>query len=264
MAAVVLPTGIAITPVQQVGNQAIVEIPQPPTLRIEIPAPLPPQFTITSGDLDDDEHAELLGSPVPSPSPSPIAVPMTGQSYFSPSPTMGFASLQLSSPNLDAMTLQLPLSPGAALSPTGTTTSDPEYVSAMSSPLLLPTQPLTVEKAHERPVSAPVLPPRHPGHTLANSTLGFISSQIPNVSDTVVLEQASTEEELWEAYQDLWVEYNPSPPLANLIQGRHPKFSRTFLIPNCLRGRKLAGQWRDDDDPNSERKESFKSAPSIL
>ena len=233
---------------RQTTQQPSVAFPQPPQpLRVEIPQ-LPPQFTVTSAraDDDDDDDDGLLDSPTPSPSPSPI---ISAGGYFVQSPATGlsptgarFANLQISSPHLDSMTLQLPPSPIALpLSPSGTTT--PEYFSAPASPMIPATEPLAVDKSHMPRSPVPIPPLRHPDHTL-NSSLGAISPQIPDIHEYVVDGQTYTQDEIWNDVENFLVEYNPCmQSLANLAKEGHPKFSRIFQIPGCLRRRNPAGNW---------------------
>ena len=212
IAVAVLPTGIAFSQLQ-LGTiqQPSMPFPQPPpTLRVEIPE-LPPQYTLDSAMGDEDEDDELRSSPAPSPSPSPIIsagdnfmlLPSTGLS-----PTAaGLANLQISSPHLHPMTLQVPPSPiSGSLSPSSTTSF--EYFSTPASPIIPSTEPLAVNKSPVPRSPVPIPPPRHPAHTLASSHYGVIPLQSPNILEEVMDGPTYTEQEIWQAVENFCAEYN--------------------------------------------------------
>jgi len=233
IAVVVPPAGIALSQLQpETTQQPSVPFPQPPpALRVEIPE-LPPQYTLTSPTGDQDEDDELRSSPTPSPSPSPI---ISAGGYFMRSPATGlsptasgFATLQISSPHLDPMTLHVPPSPIAGpFSPSGTTT--PEYFSTPASPIIPSTEPLAINRSPAPRSPVPIPPPRHPAHTLASSNFGVIPLQSPNILEEVIDGQTYTEHEVWKDVENFCLEYNPCTQLfANFLKRGIPNSFVSF------------------------------------
>lgn len=118
----------------------------PPVLRIDIPEPLPPQFTISTGDPEDEDDEELVGSPI-------TATPSSGMmSAFTVSSALSLGGLHISSPLLDPSLFM----PTGSVSPSRTTS--PEYFSCPASPNFQVTVPLEPDTVPERGVSVPLAP----------------------------------------------------------------------------------------------------------
>ena len=177
--------------------------------------------------------------------------------YAAYSSVMNPVSFDITMPSLDYSIVQNWPSPQESPSPQ----TSPEYSSQMTSPEEF--------KPQDTIPVCPCIPPRHPAHTLNASVLPFIGSAIPNLTPITTSDDQLTEEQVWELYQNMYLELDGQPSaVPNRFQlPIRLRWSRLFSIPSSMKGRKLAGKWDDTMRVKTEEFEgvkSIKTAPSLL
>ena len=261
-------------------------------LQIQIPANLQQNgngnYNLSSA-CSDTQPIPFPSPPIV-PFPSPTIPCFTNNGYRPHSITSGFASLMspmslgITHHVVDTATVEtcsvvrtwsqhsIPRAPPASLE------SSPELPSCVK-----------VEPQDRQESVKPIIPVRHPLHTLASAMLPIVRSQIPQVHEDEPMESPSEEEvstaeqtpidqdmnsdeQLWALWEDLYLQFDNGPQIAVPDEPRNSgpfrlKWNRLLHVPRSMQKKTVAGVWPDDlqikkEDPESIQ--SLKSAPSIL